>query len=135
MAKTDYSRDFEKSEATPGPWTIRFIEPDFGQLQHDMHARIEAPFKANGEGIPGKFYEVAMLNFVAMKRNKYNILRDEGVANAELIVKAVNSHNTLVEALEALTTELRESYRWGTVAGTKHSILMFNAYEALDTAR
>ncbi len=93
-------------EATPRPWTIRVIEPEIGQLRHDMHARIEAPFKANGEGIPGKFYEVAMLNFVAMKRNKYNILRDEGVANAELIVTAVNAHDAMLHVLRELVEAL-----------------------------
>ena len=83
---------------TPRPWTIKVIEPRFQDLRNDMEARIEAPLKLNGEGKLGMFYNVATLNFIAMKRSPYHILRDEGTANARLIAAAPD----LLEACQGM---------------------------------
>ena len=79
-----------ENKHTPGPWTIKVIEPRFNELRDDMEARIEAPLKLNGEGKSGMFYNVATLSFVDMKQSRYHILRNEGVANARLIAEAPN---------------------------------------------
>ena len=81
---------------TPGPWTVKVIEPDW-EISGDMEARIEAPTKADGYTPPETrfteysgpmMYKVATLKFVAMKRSNFVILRDEGEANARLIAAA-----------------------------------------------
>ena len=80
---------------TPEPWTVTVIEPNWG-ISGEMEVRIEAPVKADGEILPDTrysgpmLYNIATLNFIAMKRNKFRILRDEGEANARRIVASVN---------------------------------------------
>ena len=78
-------------EHTPEPWDIQIVEPRFDLLQNTGEVRLQAPFKVNGEGIPGKHYNVATLKFVSMKRYLYSIMRDEAIANARRIVACVSA--------------------------------------------
>ncbi len=96
-------------EHTPEPWTIKVIEPNW-EISGEMEARIEASVKADGEVLPDTqysgpmLYNIATLNFIAMKRNKFRILRNEGEANARRIVACVNACAGLsIEDLERST--------------------------------
>ena len=103
-------------EATPRPWEV---DADFDY---------ELCFTEGGEAMSGwqiygpKSWPVAAVWVEGI------VDRPTGRANAELIVRAVNSHDRLVEALEALVGEIESSdTEWGI-----SSSLLVGAYLTRD---
>ena len=76
--------------ATPRPWKIVQSEP-YQKWENDIYPRIQI-------GEADKFSNERTVCDVWMNKNS----NEEGLANAELIVRAVNNHEALLEACKTV---------------------------------
>ena len=103
-----------KSKTTPLPWSIgmrgganaNFIYARDGKDQANLPAAFSDSSICLIYGIP-QGCRAEALDEVAQESERFA----EGVANAQLIVKAVNSHAMLVEALEIADAALNSAVR------------------------
>lgn len=79
---------------TPLPWAVTKAKPR----------------KVTSNGV--LICTAVLRNFATIAQNKHGKGQDEAEANAALIVRAVNSHHALLEALEWALSELRGKTRY-----------------------